>query len=117
MTTNNSHMEKIRHELLSDVAEHSKLILKDHGIETQLAEQTGVAIADFLASHWGGQLVNIPKDYVFKLAKRDIEIYDEFTGTNHSELARKFDMSVRGIYKIVERARKRDMDHRQPRLL
>jgi Mor family transcriptional regulator len=109
-------MEKIRHELLSDVADHSKRVLEDHGIDENVAEQAGLAIANFLAEHWGGQLVNIPKDHVFKLAQRDIEIYDAFTGHNHSELARKFKMTTRGIYKVIARAQKRDMDFRQPRL-
>lgn len=116
MTSTSPHMEQQRHELLSDVADTVAAVLKDHCIDPQLAEQAGVALADRLAAHWGGQLINIPKDYKFKLAARDLLIYEEFNGHNHAELARKWNMTSRGIYKIIERARKRDMDHRQPKL-
>lgn len=116
MTSTSPHMEQQRHELLSDVADTVASVLKDHGIEQLLAEQAGLALADRLATHWGGQLINIPKDYRFKLANRDLLIYEEFNGNNHAELARRWNMTMRGIYKIIERARKRDLDHRQPKL-
>lgn len=116
MSAISPHMEQQRHELLSDVADLVAVVLEDHGVEVGLAEQCGAALADRLAAHWGGQLINIPKDYRFKLAARDLLIYEEFTGNNHADLARKYDMTVRGIYKIIERARKRDLDYRQPKL-
>lgn len=116
MTCTSQHMEQQRHELLSDVADTVADVLKDHGIDQMLAEQAGVALADRLANHWGGQLISIPKDHKFRLAARDLLIYGEFNGNNYAELARKWGMTVRGIYKLIERTRKRDMDHRQPKL-
>lgn len=116
MSAISPHMEQQRHELLSDVADLVAVVLEDHGVDVALAEQCGAALADRLATHWGGQLINIPKDYRFNLANRDLLIYEEFTGNNHGELARKYGMTVRGIYKIIERARKRDLDYRQPKL-
>ena len=103
MSTKKSGMEQLRHELLTDIADHVKITLSGHGVNTDLAEQAGVALASFLAVHWGGQLVNFPKDYAFEIAKRDLEIYDAFTGNNHSALARQFNVSVRTIYNIVKR--------------
>ncbi len=110
------HMEQQRHELLSDIAKHTEVVLKDHGIEQEIAEQAGTALADWLATHWGGQMVTIPKDYFFKLAARDMKIYHQFNGNNHSELARLHKMSVRGIYKLLDRVHKREIDRRQCRL-
>ena len=75
-----------------------------------------IAAADWLATHWGGQMVTIPKDYFFKLAARDMKIYHQFNGNNHSELARLHKMSVRGIYKLLDRVHKREIDRRQCRL-
>ena len=108
-----SPMEALRHELLSDVAEHTTLILKQHGIDIEIADQAGCSISNHLAEHWGGQVVSIPKDYLYKLSQRDQVIYEEFTGTNHSALSRKYDVSVRAIYKIITRVRKREVDKRQ----
>lgn len=111
-----SRMEAARHELLSDVADHAAATLRDYGIATDVAEQAGAAIANTLAEHWGGQLISIPKDYHFKLAKRDLRIYGEFNGINHAQLARKYNLTVRGIYKLVERVRRREVERRQAEL-
>lgn len=116
MTTKKSGMAALRAELLDDVAEHAKHILADHGITTEVADQCGVALADFLAEHWGGQLINFPKNRLFKLAQRDMAIYEEFTGNNHAKLALKYNMSTRGIYKLITRAQKRFIAEKQPDL-
>lgn len=39
------------------------------------------------------------------LALRELEIYDQFTGHNADELARKYDMSARGMNKLLARIR------------
>lgn len=109
-------MAALRHELLDDVVEQAKTILTDHGVATEVSEQAAVAIADHLADHWGGQLINFPKNFLYKLSQRDTIIYDEFNGRNIAELARKYGMSVRGIYKVINRAQKRAVKEKQPDL-
>lgn len=110
-------METLRHELLSDVAVHATDILLAHGVDPSVADQAGCSVANHLAEHWGGQVISYPKDYLFKLSKRDLQIYDEFDGTNHSTLSRKYDVSVRAIYKIIKRTRKRAIDKAQISML
>lgn len=112
----NSQMEDLRHELLSDVADLATTVAKDHGLMADIADQVGCAVANRIADHWGGQLISFPKDYHFKTSQRDLQIYDEFTGNNHSELSRKYGLSVRAIYKVIEKTRKRDIDKRQVKL-
>jgi Mor family transcriptional regulator len=109
-------MAALRHELLDDVVEQAKNVLVDHGVDTDVSEQAATAIAEHLADHWGGQLINFPKNFLYKLAQRDRVIYDEFNGRNIAELARKFNMSVRGIYKVINRAQKRAVKEKQPDL-
>lgn len=109
-------MEELRNELLADIAAHVLEILQDHSIGTDIAEQCGAAIADHLADNWGGQVVSIPKDHAYKLAKRDVAILREFTGNNHSDLARRYDMTERGIRKLVTRAIQRQRDLFQGKL-
>ena len=48
-----------------------------------------------------------------RLARRDLEIYYEFNGANHARLAGKFDLTVRGIYKVIERVSRREINQRQ----
>lgn len=48
-----------------------------------------------------------------KLSRRDRQIYDEFNETNHSELARKYAVSLQWIYMIVKAVRKDEKARRQ----
>lgn len=109
-------MEAKRAELLGDLAAHACQLLQDYGVAADLAEQAGSAIADHMADHWGGQIVTFPKDYAFRLAKRDLEILAAFTGNNHAELAKKYDMTERGIRKLLARALLRQRDLLQGKL-
>lgn len=66
-----------------------------------------------LAAHWGGQNIYFPMGLSYKLSQRDRQIYDDFTGANHSELARKYGVSLQWIYKIVKTVRQEEMARRQ----
>ncbi|WP_420554018.1 Mor transcription activator family protein [Neptuniibacter marinus] len=109
-------MEELRSELLDEVSSYTTKILTDHGIDDAVAEQSGFALAEFLAEHWGGQLINFPKNHLYKLARRDMQIYNEFNGRNYPQLARKHNMSIRGMYKLIERVHKRRLAETQPDL-
>lgn len=109
-------MEELRHELLDDVSAHAKEVAKNHGLDDEVAEQIGFAVADRLAENWGGQLINIPKNHLYKLAQRDLEIYNKFNGRNYAALAREYKMGVRGMYKLIERVHKRESARTQPDL-
>jgi Mor family transcriptional regulator len=109
-------MALARHELFTDLATHGAEILCDHGIDKDVAEQAATAIADRLAQHWGGSNITIPKDYHFALAARDLQIFDEFNGTNYRALARKYNMTERGMRKLIERVKKRETARNQGRL-
>lgn len=111
-----SRQELLRHELLADVEVHSRVLLLDHGVDKALADQVAIAIADFFAGHWGGITVVFPKDYYYKLAERDLEIWHQFNGTNHVELAKKYQMTERGIRKILDKVKKRYVDRNQGHL-
>ncbi|WP_082877313.1 Mor transcription activator family protein [Comamonas thiooxydans] len=51
-------------------------------------------------------MINIPKDYRWKLSQRESEIYAEFNGYNIADLARKFNMHERSMRKLLDRVRK-----------
>lgn len=104
-----------RHELLERIREIAVQKMADYGVDAEVSEQTACALIDTLVEEWGGQYVTIPKDMMWKLAIRDIQIYDDFNGRNHSFLAKKYDLSVRAIYDIIKRVRRRG-DPNQPRL-
>lgn len=109
-------MEVLRTELLSDVEAHGRRICIDHGLPADVAEQVAIAIADFLADHWGGQNLSFPKDYLYKLAARDLAIYRRFRGDNYHELVKETGMTERGLRKLIARVHARELPRVQPRL-
>ncbi len=103
-----------RPELLVDLAEQCSVALRETaGLDKDKAEQVGREIADRMASHWGGQNIYFPMGLSYKLSQRDRQIYDDFTGANHSELARKYGVSLQWIYKIVKTVRQEELARRQ----
>ncbi len=101
-------------ELLVDLSVHVAATLVElSSIDQDKAEQLGREIADRMAAHWGGQNIYFPMGLSVKLSRRDQQIYDEFNGTNHSELARKFGVSLQWIYRIVKTVRQEEIARRQ----
>lgn len=111
MTSSRDREKKLGAEMLQNleeiITEELKIQLARRGLldDTQrqkVASDLGRQLADFLSLSWGGQQVYIPKDN----KRRAAIIYDEFDGTNVSELARKYDLCIQTIYKIIRRERK-----------
>lgn len=101
-------------ELLTDLSAHVAATLVElASIDQDKADQLAREIADRMAAHWGGQNIYFPMGLSVKLSRRDQQIYDEFNGTNHSELARKFGVSLQWIYKIVKTVRQEEIARRQ----
>lgn len=113
MSKKPSRMAALRHELLSDLEQKATGFLRERGVAPEIAEHVAIHLANHLADHWGGQLVNIPKDHVYKIASRDLDIYNAFDGRNHAALARQFGLSVRAIYDIVKKVQKLITDETQ----
>lgn len=99
-------------ELLSDLSERISTSLVQAGVSNDLADRLGEEIAMDMATHWGGQLIYFPKGTFVRLSRRDRDIYSQFTGNNHKELSRKFNVSEQHIYRIVKAMRRRDLDDR-----
>ena len=101
-------------ELLVDMAQHvSSALTELLGIASDKAEHVGQEIANRMAAHWGGQNIYFPMGLSYKLSQRDRLIYDEFNGSNHSELARKHGVSLQWIYKIIKTVRQEEIYRRQ----
>ena len=82
-------------------------------IDPELAHTIGVQVAGYITSNWGGQLIYIPKNHSGQLSSRDLEIYAAFNGRNHTLLAKKYDLTVQHIYRIVKEVGEREYAKRQ----
>ena len=103
-------------ELLSELEIHITQLAKDFNLDDETCEQLGVSTADFIATHFSGQVVCFPKDYRYKLANRDLEIYRKFRGNNWRELVKEFNMTESGIRKVMARVRRAISKRTQPDL-
>ncbi|EYU13286.1 MULTISPECIES: Mor transcription activator family protein [Photorhabdus] len=104
-------------DLLVELAQHTACTVREiiH-VEPALAEQIGEAVANHMMQVWGGQNVYFPMGMVWKVSLRDREIFNEFNGKNHHDLARKFGVSIQWIYSVVKRIRKEEQDRLQGKL-
>lgn len=99
-------------ELLSDLADMIANRLESRSIPESEARHIAESIAMDMAGHWGGQLIYFPKGTHIILSKRDQEIYARFTGNNHKDLAREYNVCVQRIYTIIKIMTCRDLDDR-----
>ena len=93
--------------LLAEVNQLTIDSLISHNIDASTADQIANHLRNTIASSWGGQLIYIPKDFQAKLTDRDTQIYAEFNGKNHSELATKYNLTIARIYEIIKTIRKK----------
>ena len=114
--SNNSAMADKRHELLDSIVAHCAQILEEHGIEEELARQAGNSLANHLSEIWAGSTVCFPKDYFYKLTKRDLEILGKFNGRNHHVLAQEYGLTENAIYRLLKRIQDRKFDRDQGKL-
>ncbi|GKW13525.1 Mor transcription activator family protein [Pectobacterium sp. IFB5596] len=96
-----------RHKLYEELGSHIITFAKGKGFSDEDAGELSSDLIKTLASLFGGQNITFPLDINYDLKKRDRLIYQEFCGSmNCWELAKKYGMSERSIYKIISRVRK-----------
>ncbi len=77
--------------------------LCDAGVPHDAAALVSAYLVDYLSSYWAGQTVTFPKDAIYKLTLKELEVWGLFTGDNYDQLARQFNMTPRGMRKLVSR--------------
>lgn len=107
-------MSKIRQtefsQALYDIIYHA-LIRQD--VASEVALTVAEESTDTVLDEFGGENLYIPKDISSKAARRNRQIYDEFTGDNHSALAKKYGVTPQRIYTIVKEQRQMEFRGRQ----
>ncbi|MFP4733740.1 Mor transcription activator family protein, partial [Pasteurella multocida] len=58
-------------------------------------------------------VISFPKDFHYKIAQRDLDIYNDFNGNNWVFLVKKYNMTESGIRKVINRVRKQVIKHNQ----
>ena len=96
-----------RHELLEELQAVIARQLEEMGTAPDAASVIGSSAVDYLSTYWAGQVVTFPKDAQYKLALKELEIYDQYDGRNKDDLARRYGMTPRGMGKLLKRIREK----------
>lgn len=99
--------------LIGIVADEAAKIL---GTDPELGRLLGDEVASRFSAEFGGDMTHIPKGRVYHSSRLHRRIYEEFTGANVTELARKYEVTVIHLYSILRRERQRDRAERQAQL-
>lgn len=93
-------------ELVTDLQDHltaELIVVVPAGlISHQDAKMIGIKVARHVTNNWGGQLIYFPKNYIGELLERDLQIWNDFNGFNHVELANKYNLTVPHVYRILK---------------
>lgn len=101
-------------ELLQTLADHVAWSAKETlNISPELAEAHGNEVAMQMAAIWGGQQLYMPKGIHVQASKLHQQFFEEWTGQNHREIARKHNLSLAFVYKVVKRMRLAVVAHDQ----
>lgn len=71
-------------------------------MDRQKAVEVSKKLTYHLTRNWGGQLIYFPKNHAGRITERDMQVYRDFNGKNHAELAVRYDLTVQHIYRIVK---------------
>lgn len=82
------------------------IIATSADIPTEQAEQIAYDLTQSLTKHWGGSILYVPKTNPDKIAKRNMQIWQNFKGNNQHQLAQKYGLSTITIYQILAEVRK-----------
>lgn len=95
-----------RNEFLTDLQAVATAYLAKHVSESE-AELVASSLTNHLVDYWGGQQINFPKDYHWKLSQRDAELYAAFNGYNYADLAKRYSIHERSVRRLINRIRER----------
>ncbi|MEX3556413.1 MAG: Mor transcription activator family protein [Burkholderia gladioli] len=94
-------------DVLEHIAQIVHQMVRAHGLPPQAAQAAALDITDAICWHFRGSQPYIPLGVRYRTFRRDVEMASKFTGNNHEELAREYDLTpsrVRVILKEIARA-------------
>lgn len=100
-------------ELLRDLADQVAVKIAELGVDNEKCADIGFAVAEHIREHWGGQPIYLPKGVQYDFSRRDLEVFEQFNGHNHAELAREYNLTVMRIYQIIKAVRAELVKKRQ----
>ncbi len=80
-------------------------LVKDRGLDTVTADDYAKVFMTGVQERFKGGAVYIGTGFAERISERDWEIWDKFNGKNQEELGRRYGITGRQVYKIIETIR------------
>lgn len=104
-------------ELIKDLAcTVALLAVKHYDFTPDAANKLGIDAALAFAEQAGGTQVYIPITLSVKITTRDMQMYEDFNGSNHMQLAKEYGCSTAWVYNVIKKIGKQMKDKNQPKL-
>ncbi len=104
-------------ELLADLGDHTIAVLQANTeLPDDQVKSAARKIVDEMRASWGGQLIYFPKGKDLDIDERDRRMWDDFNGSNHAHLAKKYDLTLQGVYQRLRSIRQVIREEDQPDL-
>jgi Mor family transcriptional regulator len=104
-------------EVLSDLIDKAaEQIVLQLALAPDTAKQSVYIVTEIIRRDWSGSNLYLAKGLAYDIQNRDREMYGEFTGGNHKQLADKYELTVRQVYDRLARIAEEEFKRRQPGL-
>ena len=103
--------------VLKDLIEKgAEAIVSRLGISQHDARLAAFLLVEIIRKDWAGTNLYLAKGLSHDILQRDREMYAKFTGANHAELAREYNLTVRHVYERLALVGEEEFKRRQPGL-
>ena len=113
LNSNRVKISDILEQLVASIAEGYIAEFKDSATDARRRAELAISRIQAEAA---GTAVYIAKGHLWFVGEKHRRIYRRFNGSNHAQLAREFDLTVRQIYAIVEMMRREKSEKQQLKL-
>lgn len=85
-------------------------------MEAELAKRASGIALEVIRTNAGGGALYVAKGHLFGITEKHRRIYRKFSGANHAQLAREFDLTERQIYSIIAMVGEEEFERKQGKL-
>lgn len=104
---------EVLEQLVTAIAEG---LTEEFGDAPDLARKRAEMAMDRIQAQASGTGIYIAKGHLWHVSEKHRRIYRRFTGSNHAQLAREFDLTERMIYNIIAAVGQEEFDKKQQKL-
>lgn len=112
-TSKRGKFTEVLEQLVDAIAEG---LVEEFGDAPEAARKRAELAMDRIQAQASGTGIYIAKGHLWHISEKHRRIYRRFTGSNHAQLAREFDLTERMIYNIIAAVGQEEFERKQCKL-